>query len=165
MEIVYIETTIVSYLVARPSTDLVLSAHQEVTREWWDKIRSQYRCVSSQEVMREASLGDSGLSKMRLDALAETVVLPISTEAEQMADLFLSTHALPATMRSDAVHLAIATVVRADYLLTWNCRHLANATILRRLEGTARKFGWKLPTVCTPMELMGEFGCENEPFA
>lgn len=88
--------------------------------------------------------------------------LSITVEAENLAAEFLRTGALPAAARSDAVHLAVASVARTDYLLTWNCRHLANAQILRRLEREAVRFGWILPTVCTPLELMGDSTYENE---
>lgn len=84
-------------------------------------------------------------------------------EAESLSAAFMATGALPPRAQSDAAHLAIATAVNADYLLTWNCRHLANAQILRRLEREAEKQGWRLPKVCTPPELMGDSDDENEP--
>jgi hypothetical protein len=152
-EIVYIETTIVSYLVARPSRDLVLAAHQQVTRDWWQEERPMYECVTSEETVREAAQGDAAMVQSRLQALEGMFVIGISSEIESLAATFLSTGALPATMRPDATHLAAATLARADYLLTWNCKHLANAHVLRRLRKEAEKRGWKLPEVCTPLEL------------
>jgi hypothetical protein len=155
VEAVYIETTIFSYLVAKPSRDLLLAAHQQVTREWWATKRAQYQCLSSEEVLREAGQGDAEMSKSRLEAMKDMPLITISREVEALASLFLSTGALPSGMRPDAVHLAAATVSGADYLLTWNCRHLANAQILRRLRKEADRRGWSLPDVCTPLELMG----------
>jgi len=157
-EIAYIETTIVSYLVARPSRDLVLSAHQQVTREWWENERVNYHCIASEEVAREAMLGDTGMAQARIKVLEEVQIVGITAEVEAMAATFMATGALPLTMRPDATHLAAATLSGADYLLTWNCRHLANAHVLRRLQKEAERRGWPLPGVCTPLELMGD--CE-----
>lgn len=157
-EIVYIETTIVSYLVARPSGDLVLSAHQQVTREWWENERMKYQCIASEEVVREAMLGDTRMAQARIKVLQELQIVGITAEVEAMAATFMATGALPPTMRPDATHLAAATLSGADYLLTWNCRHLANAHVLRRLQKEAERRGWPLPGVCTPLELMGD--CE-----
>ena len=153
-EIVYIETTVVSYLVAKPSRDLVLAAHQEVTRDWWDNQRPLYDCVTSAETLREASAGDPLAAAERLKALAGFPLIEIGSEVEAAALSFLETGAIPETMRADAIHLAAASHAGADYLLTWNCRHLANAHVLRRLEKEAARQGWQLPTVCTPLELL-----------
>jgi hypothetical protein len=155
-EIVYIETTIVSYLVARSSRDLVLSAHQQVTREWWEFERAKYRCIASEEVVREAVQGEREMAQARIKALEEVEIIRITAEVEAMAATYMATGALPPTMRPDATHLAAATLSGADYLLTWNCRHLANAHVLRRLQKEAERRGWQLPGVCTPMELMGD---------
>lgn len=157
-EIAYIETTIVSYLVARPSRDLVLSAHQQVTREWWESERVNYHCIASEEVAREAMLGDTGMAQARIKVLEEVQIVAITAEVEAMAATFMATGALPPTMRPDGTHLAAATLSGADYLLTWNCRHLANAHVLRRLQKEGERRGWQLPGVCTPLELMGD--CE-----
>jgi hypothetical protein len=156
METVYIETTIVSYLVANPSRDLVTAGQQQATRDWWTRRRSSFYCVVSEETLAEAARGDAEQAALRLAALAGLPVFPISPEAERLAADFLNTGALPTSARADAIHLAVASFVEADYLLTWNCRHLANAQIIRRLEREAVHAGWKLPTVCTPPELMGD---------
>jgi hypothetical protein len=156
METVYIETTIVSYLVARPSRDLVLAAHQQLTRDWWQNERLNYQCVTSEEVIREAAQGEAVMSRARLEAMDGIPVIPITAEVETRASTFLNTGAVPATMRPDATHLAAAVQAGADYLLTWNCRHLANAHVLRRLRKEAERRGWSLPEVCTPLELMGD---------
>ena len=156
METVYIETTIVSHLVANPSRDLLTRAQQEATRNWWAGRRGSFYCVVSQETLAEAARGDAQQASLRLAALAGLPVFPIAPEAERLAVDFLNTGALPASARSDAIHLAVASFIEADYLLTWNCRHLANAQIIRRLEREAVHAGWKLPTVCTPPELMGD---------
>jgi len=156
-EIVYIETTIVSYLVARPSRDLVLSAHQQLTREWWEDERHKYQCIASEEVLREALRGEEEMAQARIKVLEEVRLIGITAEVEAMAANLMASGALPPTMLPDATHLAAATLGGADYLLTWNCRHLANAHVLRRLQKEAERRGWMLPGVCTPLELMGDF--------
>ena len=156
MEIVYIETTVVSLLVADPSRDLATAGQQQTTRDWWHLRRQAFQCVISDQTLAEVARGDTEQAQLRLAALAGFPVLPITAEVEHLADEFLRTGCLPATARADAVHLAAATCAEVDFLLTWNCRHLANAQILRRLEREAGRFGWDLPTVCTPLELMGD---------
>jgi hypothetical protein len=154
MDTVYIETTIVSYLIARPSRDLVVAAHQQITREWWEHRRSKFACFISDVVLDEARDGDAQPAALRLDALAGIPRLAASREAERLAADFLA-GILPVKAARDAAHLAIATVGKVKYLLTWNCNHLANAQILDRLEPIATAGGFRLPRVCTPEELMG----------
>jgi hypothetical protein len=161
METVYVETSIVSYLVAEPSRDLITAAHQQATRDWWNDRRGSFHCVTSDETLAEAARGDSEQAALRLAEITGMPSLSITAEVEELAAEFLRTGVLPAAARSDAVHLAAATLARADYLLTWNSRHLANAQILRRLRREAVRFGWELPTVCTPLELMGETNDES----
>jgi len=165
METVYIETSIVSYLVADPSRDLLTAAHQQVTRHWWWRRREDFACLVSQELIVEASRGDPEQVRRRLAVLALLPRVALSADAQELARMFLSTGCLPPNAARDAVHLAVATAIAADYLLTWNCRHLANAQILKRLERETRLAGRALPRVCTPLELMGDLPYENEPAA
>lgn len=162
MEIVYLETSFISLLMANPSRDLVTAANQQSTRDWWRLRRGEFVCVASSEVVREASQGDPREVRKRLEILGELTVLQLNAEAERLTRALLATGALPARAQTDAAHLAIAAAAKADYLLTWNCRHLANAQILRRLEAEAKRAGWKLPKVCTPPELMGDSTYETE---
>ena len=162
MEIVYIETSVVSLLIANLSRDLVTAGQQQATRDWWSRRRVLFQCVTSDETLTESARGDAEQARLRLAALAGMPTLSITLEAENLAAEFLRTGALPVAARSDAVHLAVASIARTDFLLTWNCRHLANAQILRRLERQAFRFGWELPTVCTPLELMGDSAYETE---
>jgi len=163
MESVYIETTIVSLLVGNPSRDLITAANQQATRDWWRLRKDHFFCVTSVEVIREASQGDANEVRKRHEILRNLNLLAISSEAEALAEAFLQTGALPPGAQSDAMHLAVSTASQVDYLLTWNCRHLANAQILRRLEIEAVRKGWKLPKVCTPLELMGDLSYETGP--
>lgn len=162
METVYIETTVVSLLVAHPSRDLATAGHQQVTRDWWRLRREAFQCVTSDETLVEAARGDPGEARKRLATLAGLPVLQVTGEVEQLAAKFLGTGCLPVAARSDAVHLAAASLAKMGFLPTWNCRHLANAQILRRLEREAGRLGWMLPTVCTPLELMGDLSYGNE---
>jgi hypothetical protein len=156
LETVYIETTIVSLLVAEFSRNLVIAASQQATRDWWLVRRPEFACVTSAEVLAEASMGDSEQARKRLEILAGLPQLDITEEARNLAQAFIATGALPPKAVRDAAHLAVATAAHVDYLLTWNCRHLANGEILRRLEREAKARQWDLPHVCTPLELMGD---------
>jgi hypothetical protein len=153
METVYIETTIVSLLVARPSRDPIMAAHQQVTRRWWQDQRSQFHCVTSEEVVREASEGDLEMSRMRLAALAGIPVLGVGDAALALAEAILRKGILPRHAVSDAIHASVASIERIQTLLTWNCRHLANPLILRQLRIFMTGRGLTLPEVCTPIEL------------
>jgi len=154
METIHIETTVVSYLVANPSRDLIVAGHQQVTRDWWENRRAKFACFISDVVLDEARDGDVKQSARRLKALAGFPRLAATPEAERLAAAFLN-GVLPTKAARDAAHLAIATVGKVKYLLTWNCNHLANAQILDQLEPIATAAGFKLPRVCTPEELMG----------
>jgi hypothetical protein len=155
MESVYVETSVVSYLVAWPSRDPVTAWRQQLTREWWTEQRGQFTCLISQEVIVEASGGDPHTAEKRIDALRDFALLAASAESAKLATELLERGLFPATARADANHLAVATCAAVDYLPTWNCRHLANAQVLRRVEGYLEEHGLRLPRVCTPEELMG----------
>ncbi len=156
METVYIETTIVSYLVGRPSRDLLLAAHQELTREWWAGERLRYECVTSAEVLREASLGEAEMVKRRLDALSTLTVLEVSAAALDLTRAILRDRLLPTAAVGDATHVAVGSLHAVDYLLTWNCRHLANPHIQRNLRRFVAQRGLVLPEICTLIELSGQ---------
>jgi hypothetical protein len=156
MEVVYLETSVISLLVGNPSRDLIIAGNQQTTRDWWRLRRAHFVCVASSEVVREAADGDPQEALKRQGILAQLTILPFTDEADRMMKALLATRALPPKAQADAARLAVAAAAAVDYLLTWNCRHLANAQILTRLEQEARRLGWKLPRVCTPAELMGD---------
>lgn len=153
VEIVYIETSVVSLLVANPSRDLILAAHQEATREWWHDERPYFHCVTSDEVVREASLGDPDMSRRRLEALAGIPVLLVTDEVRLLAKDLLVQKVLPPVMIADAIHAATASIHQADYLLTWNCRHLANPHLQKQMRSFMAAHGLSLPEICTPIQL------------
>ncbi|MEY4200635.1 MAG: hypothetical protein RLZZ265_2375 [Verrucomicrobiota bacterium] len=161
MQSVYIETSVVSYLVARPPEDTVAHQWHVWTKDWWRLRRPFFECVISAEVLREAAAGDPQASRQRLEALSTLTVLRRTEAVDELAEAFLSAGPLPAKAKADAVHLAIATIHRVDYLLTWNCKHLANAEILWRLCPAAEQRGYRMPSVCRPLQLMGEIKYED----
>jgi hypothetical protein len=154
MERVYIETTFVSYLTARPSRDLIVAGHQQITHDWWDTRRGDYELCVSQLVLQEAGDGDPQAAQERLDVLATMTMLEIKEEAVELAEELVQTGALPAKAGNDALHIAVAAIHRVPYLLTWNCRHMANATMRAQIESVCANKGFKAPIICTPEELM-----------
>ena len=154
----YIETTIVSYLTSRPSGDPLSRAHQEVTREWWLRRRSGFELYVSEVVLAEAERGDPTFAEARLRIVDGMPILKLTDRAKELAAAILLSAALPKKAAADAAHIAVATVNSMDYLLTWNCTHIANAIILRKVNALCRQLGYEPPTVCTPEELM-----EGEP--
>ncbi|PWU18948.1 MAG: DNA-binding protein [Verrucomicrobia bacterium] len=161
MKSVYLETSFISLLVCRPSRDIIIAGNQQITREWWRLRRQDFLCVASSEVVREASRGDSGEVRKRMEILNQLPILAVSGDGERLSSALFGTGALPPQGQTDAAHLALSAVAKIDYLLTWNCRHLANVQILERLELEATKLGWKLPRVCTPAQLMGDLSDET----
>lgn len=153
-ETVYIETSVISYLTARPSNDLRAMANQNTTTEWWETRRSNYSVVASDLVISEASKGHQEASQRRLAAIADLPLLQISQEVRALAQALIESHALPKKAEADAYHVAIAAVNGVAYLLTWNCTHIANAHTRPKIENTCRTFGYEPPVICTPIELM-----------
>lgn len=152
---VYIETTFVSYLTARPSRDVVIAGHQQSTHEWWDTRRTSYELCVSQLVLDEAGAGDALAAQERLAALRPMLVLETTVEALELAKELLQAAALPAKAANDALHIAVAATKAVPYLLTWNCRHLANAVMRPLIEAGCSAKGFKAPIICTPDELLG----------
>lgn len=152
---VYIETSIISYLTARLSRDIVMLANQQLTRDWWDNHRSEYGLYISQYVLDEAGAGDPQAAQKRLQALNELPLLPITVEAGALAQALVHPGPLPSRAGVDALHMAVATVSGIDYLLTWNCKHIVNPIMRRRVENICREHGYQPPTLCTPYELLG----------
>ncbi len=150
------ETTIASYLTARESGDLIVAAHQEITTEWWESYRGRYDLFVSDLVLREAARGDEAAAARRMKELSSIEVLSLDTTALELARAFVERGLIPAKVVEDALHVAIATTHGMDFLLTWNCRHIANAEIMGRLEGVCAEFGYLMPVLCTPEQLMGD---------
>src|SRR5262249_54300751 len=130
--------------------------HQQVTRDWWDAHGERFAVVASQLVVQEASTGDPEAARRRLDVLAGVELLPITDEAEHLAQEFIQEGVLPMSASEDALHLAISVTHGVEYLLAWNCRHLANAALRLAIEELCRSRGFRPATICTPDELVHE---------
>jgi len=151
----YIETSIVSYLTALPSRDLVRAAHQQVTHDWWAG-RAQFELYISEFVVDEAAAGDRDAAAKRLAALRDVTLLNTTPGAVSLAGELVRMGDLPKSAIVDAFHIAISAVHGMDYLLSWNCKHIANAAKRGRIEATCRAHGVEPPTICTPIELAME---------
>ena len=151
---VYIETTIVSYLTARPNRDVVIAGHQQITHEWWDTRRESDELCVSQLVRKEAGAGDFQAAQERLEVLKTMTLLATSVEALDLAKELIQAGALPSKAADDALHIAVAAMNGIPYLLTWNCRHLANATMRPIIESVCLGRGLRAPIICTPEELL-----------
>ena len=153
---VYIETTIPSYLAAWPSRDLITAAHQQITHHWWKTRRRDFDLFISQNVLDEAASGDPDAAERRLEILADIPLLDIDDEVGEFAQALLELVPLPPKASADALHIAIAVVNGMDYLLTWNCSHLANAALRSKIEDACKKKGYEPVIICTPEELLEE---------
>ncbi|MBI4028085.1 MAG: type II toxin-antitoxin system VapC family toxin [Verrucomicrobia bacterium] len=153
---IYIESTIPSYVVARPARDLLQAARQQLTKDWWDLKREKHELFTSQVVLDEITSGEAAMARQRLDVMAQITLLDLTDEANSLTKDILGSGLLPADADRDAAHIALATVHEMDVLLSWNCRHIANAAIQSRLRRVAEKSGFALPVLCTPDELSGE---------
>lgn len=152
----YIETSVVSYLTGRPSRDMVIAAHQELTRQWWEKRASGFDLLVSELVREESSGGDAEAARRRLAAIDKILVLKANDGAVALAERLVSQGLVPPESAADALHIAVAAVNGIDYLLTWNCKHLANAAHRLKLEALVEAAGYVCPVICTPEELMEE---------
>ncbi|MEK6702106.1 MAG: type II toxin-antitoxin system VapC family toxin [Planctomycetota bacterium] len=151
---IYLETTIVSYLAAWPSRDLLIAAHQSLTREWWETRRHEYNLCISQAVIEEASVGDVAASARRRALLEGLRNLALNDAARALAHRIVREASLPPRAGVDALHVAVAAVHGVQTLLTWNCRHIASVTFRPRIESVCRAAGVVPPVICTPLELM-----------
>jgi hypothetical protein len=152
---VYIETTIPSFLKARTTRNVILAGKQEVTKQWWAQRRQEYELFISQLVYDEAARGDSQAAQDRLDALVDIPFLALDEEAVRLSDAIVAASVIPEKAHTDAGHIALAARHGIDFLLTWNCRHIANAEILDRVSEVVAAYDYRLPIICTPDELFG----------
>ncbi|MYF11235.1 MAG: type II toxin-antitoxin system VapC family toxin [Gammaproteobacteria bacterium] len=153
---VYIESSVISYLAARPSRDLVIAGHQAVTAEWWKNHRSRYDVYVSPLVEEEISAGDASAAAERLAVIADIPSVSIAPEAGSLASAILSSKAVPTNSVRDALHIAIAATQGIDYLITWNFKHINNASTRNMIVSVVSDSGLICPVLCSPEELMGE---------
>ena len=150
---VYVESTFVSYLTARPTGDVVMAGHQKITHDWWDRSRVDFELCTSQLVLQEAGRGDPEAAQERLQILKSMILLDTTETALTLAEELVRARALPEKAADDALHIAIAATQKIQYLLTWNCRHMANATMRPVIEAVCDGKGYNAPIICTPEEL------------
>ena len=153
---IYIETSVLSYLTARPNNDLRSMANQSSTVEWWETQRHDFDLFVSDFVTSEAARGNPEAAQRRLSVIADLPLLEASPAVQVLALALIHNHALPEKAEVDAYHVAVAAVNGIEYLLTWNCTHIANAQTRHKIEATCRALGYEPPIICTPLELMEE---------
>lgn len=149
---VYVETSVISYLTARPSRDLITAAQQVITQQWWAGADA-YDLCTSQLTIDEASKGDQSAAAERLTVLGTLPVLTLDETARQLGDELVRRLAVPQKALDDAYHVAIAAVNGVDYLVTWNCKHIANLQMRTLIEEVCRSAGFKPAVIGTPQEL------------
>ena len=151
---VYLESTVISYVAARPSRDLIIAAHQQVTHEWWEKALPQCEAFISPIVIEEISRGDLQAAQIRLDKIAPFSIVEVVLEVRNLADEYFNAVQIPEKARADAYHLALATWHGLDFLLSWNCTHIVSGRVKMIIEEINAEFGIRTPVICTPEELM-----------
>ena len=156
---IYVETSVISYLTVRPSKTIIGAAHQQLTLAWWEK-RGHYELMVSEVVLRECGAGDSESAARRLEVVRDLPLLLITEQAIKIAEDLIKQKIVPLKAIEDALHIAIATAHGVDYLVTWNCRHIANPEIQRGIASYLEQIGAVLPFICTPEELLGEANYE-----
>ena len=151
---VYIETSVISYLCGRASRNLVVSANQKLTREWWKTCRRKYEIYISQLVLDEITGGDAEAAGKRRNTIEGIEILPINGQVEQLAGEILKRTGLPRRVTDDIIHIAVASVFGLEYLLTWNCAHIANPRWQARIRLIAGQLGYMMPEICTPQQMI-----------
>ncbi|HAI67837.1 MAG TPA: DNA-binding protein [Gammaproteobacteria bacterium] len=153
---VYIETSIPSYLTARPSNDIRAMANQNATLEWWENYRFDFDLFISEFVIAEVGLGHPEAAQRRLSVIADLPELSVTEDVKVLANALITEGPIPKKSEVDAYHISVATINGMEYLLTWNCTHIANAVLRPKIEAICRKYGFEPPILCTPQELIGE---------
>lgn len=154
---IYIETSIVSYLTARPSNNLIAAAWQRETVDWWETQRGRFDLYISEVVVEEAGRGDESAALRRLRALEDLEVLQLDTKSVALSKALIEQGAVPRKALDDALHLAVAAVNGMEFLLTWNCRHIDNAELKPKIRSVIESQGYQCPEIATPIELMGVY--------
>ncbi len=150
---VYIETSIISYLTSRPSRDLLIAANQKLTYDWWHKSKNKFDCYISDFVLFEISRGDKEASAKRLSTVQDIKLLEYTREIEELAQKYMEILRIPQRSYVDSVHLALSVWHKIDYLISWNCKHIANAIVLHTLMEYNKNNSLFVPILCTPSEL------------
>ena len=150
----YVETSVISYLTARPSRDLITAARQQLTSLWWVTRRFEYDFFVAPLVLEEAELGDATAAAARLLVLRDLPIVVPPPEADRLAEALMRDTPLPNKAAADAVHIAVAATAGAEYLLTWNFKHIANPSLREQIAEVCRSSGVEPPILCTPEDLL-----------
>ena len=153
-ETVYLESTVISYYTSKPSRDIIIYAHQQLTKDWWEASQKEYQFYVSEIVIEEISRGNKEEARKRLEFVSEIPVLDLTDDIERIAGIYAEKLSIPDRAFGDALHLATACVHKIDYLITWNCKHLANAHVIKNLGNVNQELGIHNTIICTPEELM-----------
>lgn len=153
--VVYIESSVISYLTSRPSRDVIIAGRQAITHDWWENHRNRFELRISVLVEQEISRGDSSAAKLRVERISSIPSLAVSDEATKIAELLLSEGTIPKGSEEDALHIGIAAAQSVDYLLTWNFRHINNAETKSTVIEIVESCGYICPQLCSPEELGG----------
>jgi len=151
---VYVETTIPSYLTAAPSRDLVVAAQQQITREWWATAKDRFELFVSEAVLQEIRAGDPDMTARRMQIVDGLPVLDVTSQVDSLVEVYQERLGLPDRARPDIVHIAISVAYELDYLLTWNCAHIANGHVIRSLMEVNHVLGRFTPLLLTPDQLL-----------
>ncbi|MBF0547726.1 MAG: type II toxin-antitoxin system VapC family toxin [Candidatus Riflebacteria bacterium] len=151
---IYVETSIISYFTAIQSRDILIFARQQITQDWWNDVLPKFEAFISPAVIEEISDGDRQASQLRLKAASSFKVLEINNEVINLTQKILKKFSFPDRAKSDALHIAFPVVHKIDYLVTWNCKHIANAFTLKMIEKLILDNGYQMPTITTPNEFM-----------
>ena len=160
---VYIESTVISYLVARPSDNPILASRQEASRQLWEDYADRFEFVISQLVQDEIQRGDVTASQQRLEVVSRLTVLEILPEVDMLVQKLLETGAVPRNSEPDAQHIAIATVQSVEYLVSWNHKHIVNEYKLDHINSVCRNAGFQPTIICTPTQLMEDIQVKETP--
>ena len=153
---VYLETSIISYLTAFPSSNVITAGHQLTTSDWWENHRQNFEIVASELVVQEASLGNKQMADKRLAILKDIEILAVTDEARDLAKMLIAKKAVPEKAAADALHISVAAVEKIEFLATWNFKHIANAKMQVKIEEAIRAAGYEPSHICTLEELSGE---------
>lgn len=152
-EKVYLDTTIPSYYFDQRES---LATYVAVTRKWWLEMSGNYDLFISDAVLQELSVGSYPQKEKIMEFVSTTPILPLSNDLEQVVEFYLANYIMPKSLIGDAVHLAYASYYDVQYLLTWNCNHLANANKRKHIRIINGRLGLSTPDIITPLELFKE---------
>ena len=151
-ESVYIESSVISYLVARTSRYVVVTARQTITETWWFERRAEFELYISALVEQEIGRGDTEAAERRLNAVENIPLLATSPEAQSLAEDLLAQGAVPANSEEDALHIGLAAAAGIDFLLTWNFKHINNAHTKAAIMAVVEAHGFVCPMICSHLK-------------